>query len=190
MSTFSELMTDARITVTSPDGNIRAQVVADFSRLSIAFRPGSYGDYSAQRLAGQLSRLGELARTAMLKTRAAAYRKATDTDDDAMEHGRPHWDSRRREYEAEMNALDVRSFSQRRLLRIRCEGLDRWKVEVKDEALRLDEKDFAAEFAGAFRHLMADHRFKAVLIRTGHFDYGIYPKSMRKALTELRQEYL
>lgn len=173
------------VTVTSPDGNIRARV-HDYTEVDVEIRPGSFGKYDEDGLAAQLTRLGLTTWVAYHRGRTAAYQKTEGlTDAELAEAERPSEDPQRRAYEKELNAIEGLGVSPGRTITIRTKGMMSWKVEVLPGTIAKGERAFLAEIHGAIVDLLADRRHQIIALKSRYFDLGI-PRKWVELLHDLQ----
>ncbi|GIG65853.1 YbaB/EbfC family nucleoid-associated protein [Phytomonospora endophytica] len=177
MSRLKDLLDRMVVTVRSPDNMIKARLYEQ-KRLQVAFRPGAYERYRADRLEHQLSRLGTLMWTGYRRGYYAALGEVTGRAHDPSPR-RATWDPNRRRFQEEQATTPFEGASPSGLVRVTNVGMMDWRVTVEPEALKLrDEHGFADELAAAGRSLLADYRVKTVVMKDEHYRLAI-PDWMR-----------
>ncbi|ADD41850.1 hypothetical protein [Stackebrandtia nassauensis] len=168
------------VEVTSPDGNIKAKLVAG-EQLTVAFRPGTYARYDERGLEHQLSRLAMLAWTGYRRGFFEAKGRAEDISaKDAEKEHLNHWDANTRRYNEEMAQIVARGKSSGNVIRAQAKGLAFWKVEIRDGTLAsMDEATFCAECVSVLAAVQRDSKNQEILLKDFYFGLNI-PKSWRK----------
>lgn len=169
----------------SPDGKIWARV-HDYTQLTVGFYPFTYEQYDEPGLSYQLSRLGILTWVAWSRERTDIYRRTVDLTTEEAERAPWTEDPARRQYDAELNAIEAEGVSAHGALRIRTLGMMQWQVDIEPHTLRrFDQHTFAGEIRSAFEALMADRRRRLIILKSDYFDLGI-PRRWRDIMTEAR----
>jgi hypothetical protein len=166
----AERLEDLSVTVSSPDGNIEAQVRGAQAR-SLLFREGAYQRYSEAELAHQLARTATLlfvgrdrtVQEIMEKAGLHRPRRPSEAVDEAQ-----------RRYLIELPQIHATGVGPRELVRLEATGLMHWHCEIAQGTLRyLSESEFLAEVMGAGQALLRNHRYETALLRNEHFGSGL-----------------
>jgi hypothetical protein len=95
------------------------------------------------------------------------------TNQEYAESQRPSDDPNRRAYAAALQTLSAAGTAADGDIRIRTEGLRRWKVEIRNGTLhRFDEDEFRTELHAALRQLLTTYQSRVFLLKSKHFDLG------------------
>ena len=162
------------ITVTSPDGNIRARI-NNAVQVDVEFLPGSFPDTTSP---GSPSNSPASASTRSSASNAAgrtAYRRSyAMTAEEAERAGRPSTDPRRVRYEEQLDRLRGEGRSTDGVIHVTTVGMLRWSVDIRPGAIRrLGEERFLTEFHSALDSLLNDRNLKIIMLKAEHFDLGI-----------------
>jgi hypothetical protein len=162
------------ITVTSPDGNIRARI-DNAVQVDVEFLPGSFPRYDEPRLARQLARLGVNTFIGFKRGRTEAYRRAyAMSAEEAERAARPSTDPRRVRYEEQLDRLRGEGRSAGGVIEVTTVGMLRWSVDIRPGSIRrLGEEEFLAEIHSALDSLLNDRNLKIIMLKAEHFDLGI-----------------
>jgi hypothetical protein len=157
------------VTVSSPDGNIEAQVIGGQPR-SLTFRAGAYQRYTEPTVAHQLARIATL-------LFVGRDREVQQVMEDAGLHRPRHpseaADEAQRRYLSELPRVYATGQGPRGLVRLEATGLMQWRCDVTEGTVRhLSEFEFVAEVMGAARDLLQNHRYETALLRNEHFGSG------------------
>jgi hypothetical protein len=171
---YGELLDRMVITVTSPDGNIRA-TINNAVHVDVEFLPGAFPRYDERRLGQQLARLGVNTFIGFKRGRAEAYRRSyAMSAEEAERAGRPSADPRRARYEEQLDQLRGEGRSAGGVIHVTTVGMLRWSVEIRPGSIhRLGEERFLAEIHSALDSLLNDRQLKIIMLKAEHFDLGI-----------------
>lgn len=139
------------VTVTSPDGNIRARL-HHRTRVDVEFRPDTYREYRDAALAQQLTVVaGELTEGC----RRARHRILSEVAQlDAAEA-----DPRLAAYHSERDRIQMYGMSPDGAILLACTGLRDWGVVVRDGTVRsATELDFTTQLRAAVFELWRQYR--------------------------------
>ncbi|GAA4919750.1 hypothetical protein LX16_4310 [Stackebrandtia albiflava] len=186
MPDFQERLNSLKVTVTSPDNQIKAHLVAG-EQLTLAFRPNTYERYDEDRLSDQLAKLATLAWVGY--RRGWKQAKADTRGVPVSEVEEQHWDARYRRYDEDIANLVAQGSSRSGLIQLRSKGLAYWKVRIAPGTLRqLDEPAFVRETVGAFAALQRDSKMKTTVLKDRHFGLNL-PPEVRAQFPVLEMEY-
>ena len=162
MARFMEKLNSLVVTATSPDGNIKSRLVGG-ENLTLAFRPGSYRDYSETVLADQLAKLGILTWT----TYHRGWLKALGEVNGEKYTKKPqHWNANHRRYDEAIAEAVTQGTSPSGRIEMRAKGLAFWKVRVADGTVEeLEEQHFTEEAVAAFRNVQLDMKRQMILFK-------------------------
>lgn len=166
MGEVADQLEDLSVTVSSPDGNIEAQVTGGQAR-SLRFREGAYQRYTEAELAHQLARTATL----LFVGHDRGVQKIVE---DAGLH-RPRGpeqaiDETHRRYLAELPNIYATGLGPREMVRFEATGLVQWRCDIAQGTIRyLSEPEFIAEVIGAAQALLRDHRYETGLLRNEHY---------------------
>jgi hypothetical protein len=162
----ADRLKDLSVTVSSPDGNIQAQVVGGRPR-PLTFRTGAYKRYTETQLAHQLARTATLlfvgrdrgVQAIMEEAGLHRPRRPSEALDEAQ-----------RRYLAALPNIYATGLGPRELVRFETTGLVHWQCTIADGALRyLSEREFVGEVMGAAQKVLDNHRYETALLRNEHF---------------------
>jgi hypothetical protein len=157
------------VTVSSPDGNIEAQVIGGQPR-SLTFRADAYQQYTEPTLAHQLARIATLlfvgrdreVRQIIEDAGLHRVRQPSEAADEAQ-----------RRYLEEIRQIHAIGMGPRELVRFEATGMLDWRCDIADGTLRyLSEPEFIGEVMGAAQALLQHHRYETALLRNEHFGSG------------------
>lgn len=179
MGQLYDQLTGLTVTVTSPDGNIKATIKG--GRLESArFRPGTYQRYDERGLEHQLARLCTLAYT--------GYRRGTDKihADNGMNVRRDPSeaaDQAEREYIERVHSITVVGAGPSNLVRFKTAGMMNWRCRIADGTVGwLKEGEFVREGSSAIDEVLTKTADLARLLRDEYFN--------RELSKELREELI
>ena len=171
MPSFMEQMNELTVTVTSPDNQIKARLVAG-KDLTLAFRPHTYARYREAQLAEQLAQVGKL----IWVGHRRGYVKAFNISRGRAEGEtlRPHWDAKYRRYDQAISELVAYGESPSRCVRVKSKGMVSWKVKIADGAIAaFDEEAFIGEVVSAYRGARRNSQHQETLLKDEHFGLNI-----------------
>ncbi|MEV6843653.1 hypothetical protein [Actinoplanes sp. NPDC051411] len=159
-----------RLTVreTSPDGQIAA--TRDRNQVTLRFHEGAYRSYTESALAGQL---GDLARSVRAGCQRGYYEVIGDVTGQPVSAGEVEreLDGRERRFYEAQRALRVETSSVNGWITVETEGLDQWRVRIRDGALRaLSEEQFISEGVAALGRLLTAYHDRDRELRDEFFD--------------------
>jgi hypothetical protein len=183
---YGELLDRMVITVTSPDGNIRA-TINNAVHVDVEFLPGAFPRYDEYRLGQQLARLGVNTFIGFKRGRTEAYRRSYGLSaEEAERAGQPSTDPRRLRYEEELDRLRGEGRSTGGVIHVSTIGMLRWAVEIRPGSIhRLGEERFLAEIHSALDSLLTDRQVKIIMLKAEHFDLGI-PKPLLEQMRRIQ----
>jgi hypothetical protein len=156
MGVFADELRKMVIHATSPDSHIGARVTPP-CRVEVRFARGAYARYDGPTLGSQL---GRLATSLWVEYQRGCREALGRALGEPVRDGRLD-DRRRREYQAELGRLVAEGESPDGRVRMECEGLSRWRVEVEPAVPReVGEEEFlrlvdAAGSAALWEYLQA-----------------------------------
>jgi hypothetical protein len=154
---------------TSPDGGITA-TQAHRNQITLQFRPGAYRRYDEPTLAGQLA---ELARAVRTSCRRSFYETVSEVTGRSITAGEAEreLDGRDRRFRDAQRALHVGVRSPGGWIIGETQGLDHWRVRIRNGALRtLSEREFVAEATAGLGSLLGAYRDRDRQLRDEFFD--------------------
>ena len=156
MPGFIELMAHSRVSVSSPDGCIHAQMIGGKS-LEFGFTSHSYVRYSPNDLGAQLGVLIGLVFDARAETRRIVLSKVVGEEVPVRkEHELSERERRFRRLRGEATAVGV---SPDRAVRVKQSGPNGWQVSINPGiADSLSEAEFLAAFSRALSDVMGRYR--------------------------------
>lgn len=177
MDTVAQRIDKMNVTVTSPDGNIRATLV-NRNRIGLEFRSGAYEAYAKPSIEHQLERLALLLWSGYRKGYNAIL---NDGRSDRPERRTvvPRDEAQRRFYQA-VSEIHVRAKSPSQVVRMQTIGMQRWKVRLSDDALTLPELRFGQEVLQAGGDVLNRFRGRIAQLKEEHFGYSFVKQRARR----------
>ncbi|GLZ79550.1 hypothetical protein Afil01_43570 [Actinorhabdospora filicis] len=174
MGTFADHIAAQDDEVRSPDGNITARVTGGEIK-GLAFKPGTYEQYSDAALELQLAGLSRLVWVARARARRDALRAAVDGPYDP-EPMRPDSAQSRQALEEQQNlVVDVEMTH----VTVRVEGGTSWRVKVKAGTVReVPEELFLREVATAATTAIGHWRARMHMVRQEAYGPSFIYKGM------------
>ncbi|HEY8471528.1 MAG TPA: hypothetical protein VIL37_02705 [Natronosporangium sp.] len=166
MGEVAERLADLTVTVSSPDGNIEAEVYGGRVRW-LEFRPGAYQRYDESELAHQLERLATLA---FVNHDRGVQKIMEDVGLHRPRGPAEARDEAHRRYLADLPNIHATGVGPRQLVRFEATGLLNWRCDIVQGTLRqLSEQQFIAEVIDAAQALLQQHRYETGLLRNEIF---------------------
>lgn len=174
MGTFADHIAAQDEEITSPDGNITARVTGGEIK-GLAFKPGTYRNYSDAALEHQLAGLSRLVWVARARARRNALRAALDGPYDP-EPMQPDSSAARKAREEQANlVVDVKMSH----VTVRVEGGTSWRVKVKAGTVReVPEDMFLREVAMAATTAIGHWRARMHMVRQDAYGPSFIYKGM------------
>lgn len=169
MGELADRLNSLVVRETSSDGNITV-TREHRNHITLGFRPGAYRSYDETTLAGQL---GELARAVRGRCQRSYYETVSDVTGQPVTAGEAEreLDGRGRRFREAQRALHIEMASSDGWITVETEGLDHWRVRIRNGALRaLSEQEFVAQGTAALGLLLNAYRDRDRELRDEFFD--------------------
>lgn len=178
MGQLYDQLTGLTVTVTSPDGNVRA-VVKGGQLERAQFRPGSYQGYSERNLEHQLVRLCTLAYTGYQR---GSDRVHAEHDMVVLRDPEQARDQAEREYIERVHSITVVGAGPSRHVRFKTSGMMNWQCRIADGTLAsLTEDQFLQEGSSAIQEVLRKTADLGRLLKDEYFNREL-PKGLRDEL--------
>lgn len=162
MAVYGDMMGRLKLTVTSPDRGITAQVTGDVS-IDFTFEQGAYRRYTPGELSRQLAAVCQLGWTGYRRASMIAWGKAVG-EEYADEEKYPSSKAQQELFAARKN-LEISGRSGRGVIAVSNCGWRDWQVHLAPGTLTtLSEQEFVTEGRSAMASLMADYTVKYGLL--------------------------
>lgn len=166
MGTMADRLADIHKSVTSPDGQLEAELRGD-RPASLSFRGNTYRHYTERDLERQLARLALRVWTEYQRGYDDALAEATGRP---VERTKETWDANRRRFREAQTATVSKGMSPGSWVYAENTGMVSWHFVIRDGALaKLDESEFVAEVLGAYHEMSLDYRGKIRQLRAEHY---------------------